>query len=444
MRYSVNIVANEKCVKSTKNDAFGCTAVAQESARKRFVFSQSRLDALPVPPHGSQRVYYYDLRESGLFVGCSANGRMAFGLLYKDKQTKRTERVPLGFYRRHQEADIEMDIREAREEAKIKRGEIAGGDNPAARGRARKTEMTLSQLLEKYMGEYAKPKLREKTIVGYESLIKRHLQTWDKYHSKLGEVSREDVEKLHEAISDLTRWQANRVIELLCAAYNRALEKKWWKTGTVNPASGIHANKEKPRREYLKTPELAVFFQALALEPNEDAKHFFLLDWVTGVRRKNLLEAEWSEFDPASATWTIPAAKSKADEDLYIPLHPVALWVLAQREKVRNGSRYVFPGYRGNPHLSEVKSMWKRIITRAGLTDCRPHDIRRSLGSHAAQRGASLLQVAAMLGNTEAAARRHYAHISELESKRQLHIDTVDFILDAGNVRQLLGLPETI
>ena len=67
---------------------------------------------------------------------------------------------------------------------------------------------------------------------------------------------------------------------------------------------------------------------------------------------------------------------------------------------------------RENRHIVEPKSAWRRIIARAALSDVRPHDLRRSLGSWMAITGAGLPIVGKMLGHTQPTTTAIYARLS--------------------------------
>jgi integrase len=73
---------------------------------------------------------------------------------------------------------------------------------------------------------------------------------------------------------------------------------------------------------------------------------------------------------------------------------------------------WVFPGDGKTGHMVEVKSGWARILKRAGITDCRMHDHRRTLGSWQALQGASLAIIGASLGHQSLQATQVYARLN--------------------------------
>ena len=64
----------------------------------------------------------------------------------------------------------------------------------------------------------------------------------------------------------------------------------------------------------------------------------------TFVRTKELIGAEWAEFDLANALWIIPAARMKMKAEHVVPLSKQGLAILSELKEISGSSRYVFPG----------------------------------------------------------------------------------------------------
>ena len=72
-----------------------------------------------------------------------------------------------------------------------------------------------------------------------------------------------------------------------------------------------------------------------------------------GVRKSELCEAKWEEFDLDAAVWTLPAARSKTSVGIEIPLAPQVIEWLNELKVRACGSEYVFPSRRSSksPHM---------------------------------------------------------------------------------------------
>lgn len=401
----------------------GSTLVAQH----RFHFNRNLIEKLPSPQNG-QRAYYYDTKVRGLALAVSTGGKKVF-VLYR-KVDGRPERITIGPF-------IDMSIEAARERAEEFNAAIARGQNPAADKRKVRDEMTLGELFDLFLSEYAKEKKR--TWREDEAMFKRHLHGLRL--RRISAITRFDVIRLHATIGRKHPYAANRVIELLCAMYNRA-RSDWGWTG-ANPAADIKAFKERRRKRFLDGKELPAFFKALATEPNETVRDYVLVSLLTGARRSNVQAMEWVELDWKRAIWKIPAAKAKSGEDIEIALSRVAIGILKHRKADAKAAAeedgtelgaWVFPGSGKTGHLVSPKTAWKRILNRAKLTDLRLHDLRRTLGSWQAAMGSSLPIIGRSLGHESLEATKIYARLN-LDPVRQSVNRATHAMLMAGGQR---------
>ena len=60
-----------------------------------------------------------------------------------------------------------------------------------------------------------------------------------------------------------------------------------------------------------------------------------------------------------------------------------------------------------------ISDAWERTVERAGITDFRFHDLRHSAASYLAMNGASLMEIAEVLGHKTLSMVKRYAHLSE-------------------------------
>lgn len=121
---------------------------------------------------------------------------------------------------------------------------------------------------------------------------------------------------------------------------------------TVRDAGGVEKSKDRA----LTTSELKQFFDTAKKNPMSFTRDNYLactLLVCLGVRKSELCEAKWEEFDLEKAVWELPKERSKTNVGLSIPLAlPVIQWF--EELKMRScGSDYVFPSRRAskNPHM---------------------------------------------------------------------------------------------
>ena len=125
-----------------------------------------------------------------------------------------------------------------------------------------------------------------------------------------------------------------------------------------------------------------------------------------------------------------------------MPLTAAALDVLHARQQDDGSSEWVFPSRGRHGHIVEPKSAWQRIVKRAGLSDVRPHDLRRSLGSWMAMTGAGLPVVGKMLGHTQPSTTAIYARLAVDPVRAAAEQATAAMLQAAGGLKLLEHKPE--
>jgi integrase len=200
-----------------------------------------------------------------------------------------------------------------------------------------------------------------------------------------------------------------------------------------NAAKGVKMFREVSRDRFLQPDELTEFFTALEAE-QPLFRDFFLIALLTGARRSNVQSMAWADIDLERGLWRIP--ETKGGMAVVVPLVQPAVEILKSRLETRNGNAYVFPGRKHGTCLQEPKTAWRRIVKRAGLTDLRPHDLRRSLGSWMAGQNVSLTIIGKVLGHKSSAATLIYSQIA-VDPQRAAMTHATQAMLTAGGSKLL-------
>ena len=192
------------------------------------------------------------------------------------------------------------------------------------------------------------------------------------------------------------------------------------------------ASPKKKRERFLQPDELPAFFKAVDAEPSESIRDFVYVALFTGARRSNVLAMRWVDLNLDAATWTIPAADSKSRKSVLLPLVPNVVKILRSRPVA---SEFVFPGRHGRGHLKDPMRAWRSICARAGLTDLRIHDLRRTFGSWQAAGGTSLPIIGKSLGHTSTDATAIYSRL-HLDPVREAVTAATTAIIAAGKAKK--------
>lgn len=389
-------------------------------AIRRFKFTDRAVAAIEST---GDRTEYADTEITGLRLRVSATGIKTFSLLRRVRNGP-MERLTLGRF-----GDLKCE--QVRTRANELAGLIAVRANPAEVLRAHKGEPTFAEVFGDYLREHAKPKKRSwaDDVQRYETYLAADLAK-----KKVSRIKRADIAAIHAKITkDGHPAVANRVKALASVVFSYAMKRE---LVASNPAKGIASNAETDRERFLQPAELPKLFAALAAEPNQHFRDYFVLALLTGARRGNLSAMRWAAIDTDAGVWRIPGAESKNGRQLNVPLVPEALAILERRAADRK-SEFVFPAQRKDStigHVSGERRAWLRILDRAGLSDVRIHDLRRTMGSWQARTGASLVMIGKTLGHKSQQATAIYARL-DIDPVRQAMTTAASAMLEHGGVK---------
>jgi len=173
----------------------------------------------------------------------------------------------------------------------------------------------------------------------------------------------------------------------------------------VNPLRGIKMLREAPAR--VPTLDLAEERALLGASP-EWMRPIIRLAVSTGCRLGEVLALRWRHVDFDAGT--VQIEDSKSGESRIVPLHPAILDELTARRGTPDGWLCVSPETGRPPHATAVSHAFKRAARKIGRPDLRLHDLRHVAGTRLLAAGASLPEVASVLGHKTLAMSRRYAH----------------------------------
>jgi integrase len=403
-------------------------------ATKRL--TSQAIEAMQERPPASGNVIAWDTVEKGLGIRVTAAGAASFVLRYVIHGQER--RMTLGPYGRSG-----LSVTAAREKASEIKGRIAGSRDkpqmfdPLEQRAAERNAADVRQLCADYIARHAEQHKRPASVRNDKAMIETIIKP------KLGgkrvaNVTRRDIEDVHAGLKS-TSYRANRVLALLSSMFSLAC--KWgWRTD--NPVRGVARFPEEKRTRWLQTDELTRLAAALDTfaspkvrpaktrrkrdgdGPMRDdvtrkrAANAIRLLLLTGARRGEVLNAEWSHIDFERGVWTKPSAHTKQKREEHVPLSPPALELLKgirdeSKETQATLGRFIFPGDAPDKPLQHIKKAWASICAKAKLEEARLHDLRHTYASHLVSSGLSLPLVGRLLGHTQAATTQRYAHVAD-------------------------------
>jgi integrase len=274
---------------------------------------------------------------------------------------------------------------------------------------------TVSDLVDRYLKEELK-KLSESDWPSR----KRQLNWWK---GEIGKLTLNKVtpsliveyrNKLKQGITYRKKPRSGSTVNRYLAAFSAALgiAASEWQWIQANPFSRVRREKENSGRvRFLSSDERTALLEACKESRNKSIYLITILALSTGMRQTEIMSLTWSQVDQDRGVITL--FKTKNDEIRAVPLVGLAKTELQKYGKVRNIKiPYVFVG-RHHSYSQFPRGAWESALARAEITDFTFHDCRHSAASELAMNGASLHEIAAVLGHKTLAMVQRYAHLSE-------------------------------
>jgi integrase len=146
---------------------------------------------------------------------------------------------------------------------------------------------------------------------------------------------------------------------------------------------------------------------------------------ATGARRGEILALQWSSVDLQNRTARF--LDTKNGESRTVPLAKPAIEILKTWKRDRLPTGNVFPVSKDTLH-----KYWRIAVDDSKVKNFRFHDLRHSAASYLAMSGASLMDIAAILGHKTLAMVKRYSHLSEQHTTAAIDRMAEKFLKNSG------------
>ena len=176
------------------------------------------------------------------------------------------------------------------------------------------------------------------------------------------------------------------------------------------------------------------------LEGNELVTQIVLTALHTGMRRGEIFNLKWSDVDLDRGL--IQVRVSKSNKQRLVPMNETVRLLLGS---IVRTSEFVFPSPKTNNRLNQIKTSFRKAVTRAALEDFRFHDLRHTAASRMAEAGASPFTLMKILGHSDIRMTSRYTHATDSAIRRA--VENLDANSQFSNElvteqnRQAQGLP---
>lgn len=208
----------------------------------------------------------------------------------------------------------------------------------------------------------------------------------------------------------------NRYHVALAALFSWAIKRRRMPKGWENPCRLIERHREPDGVvRFLSDDERERLLVACRASAWPLLYALVLLAITTGARRGELVQLKWADLDFERGCAYVCTTKN--GEPRVLPLTPAAVAELQPR--AGKPGALVFGSRRQPSSPFNFEGAWNVARKAAKLQNFRFHDLRHTCASYLAQNGASLLEIADVMGHRQLAMTKRYAHLT-IKSKASL------------------------
>lgn len=170
------------------------------------------------------------------------------------------------------------------------------------------------------------------------------------------------------------------------------------------------------RVRFLDDNERGRLLAACRVSSNAYLYPVVILALSTGMRQGEIMSLKWQHVDLAQGFLILHETKN--DERRRVSIVGHAREVVSGHAKVRRlDSELLFPGKNPNTPMG-IRFAWLAALKKAQIQDFRFHDLRHSAASYLAMNGASLAEIAEVLGHKTLQMVKRYSHLSETHTSK--------------------------
>lgn len=201
-----------------------------------------------------------------------------------------------------------------------------------------------------------------------------------------------------------------RYLASLSVVYTTAVNE--WEWVDHNPVKKVRRPREPMGRvRFLSDVERTALLDACRGSANPLLYPIVVLALSTGARHNEIRSLVWSQVDLERRV--IRLIETKNRERCALPLTGLAYDLVRDLHANRRAdTELVFPRPDGKRPVY-IENDWNKALAQAGIEDFRFHDLRHTAASYLAMNGATLAEIAEVLGHKTLQMVKRYAHMSE-------------------------------
>jgi integrase len=212
---------------------------------------------------------------------------------------------------------------------------------------------------------------------------------------RIDAITKRDVLALVDEVTTRGPHAANSLITVLSSFFGWCISRD---IVAINPMQGVKKTAETSRERTLSDGELKQIWQGCENPKVNPAYGAFVrLLILSGCRRSEISNLEWSEVDTAARIMVIPAARAKNSQEHRIYLTDSMLAIIDKMPRVAK-CKFVFTTD-GASAISGFSKMKAILDKAAPVADWTLHDTRRTIASGLARLGVALPTIERVLNH---------------------------------------------
>lgn len=223
--------------------------------------------------------------------------------------------------------------------------------------------------------------------------------------------------KIGDKVVETERKRKGATVNRYMAALGHCITAavKEWGWMESNPMRNVQKQKEDDGRvRFLSDDERSALLEACKESQNPYLYPVVVLALSTGMRQGEIMNLTWNDVDFTNQRVILNETKNGERRAVHLAGKALELLRDLKEKNIRQDSNLVFPGTHAlNRGPASLRTAWLFALKKSGVTDFKFHDLRHSAASYLAMNGASLMDIAAVLGHKTLAMVKRYSHLSE-------------------------------
>ena len=316
------------------------------------------------------------------------------------------------------------------------------------------SRMTLAQWLERWLDEYAAPRLRPSTMSGYRLYAEQYIAP-TLGEKRMTSITTADIQKLYNRLKKSGRihehpehghqLSANTVRRIHTMLHRALADAVHAHVIPRNPADEVTLPKiENSAKCVLTDRELDTFMEVI--KADEIWHDFFYTELTTGLRRGEICALKWEDFDGEAGTLQVcrtlhkkpgggfEVGETKTGAGKRKILLPQSTADLLRTRRPSTKSKWIFPNPLKPEQPTSPDAAYRRLkvlLSRAGISKNIPfHGLRHTFATHTLASGVDAKTLSSILGHTDASFTLNtYTHVTT-DMQRQASVIVGNFMED--------------